>query len=162
MNRKPDMEYPVAERALAKWSTERLDEIDRNDSLLHLRFRYNGSTCTNGGTPFAAHLHVCLEHEPGGRPSPPGDPIIKSAWIEIPDEHRTAASEMCAAIRPVGFLDHLAEKADITGTTLAEALRADVPVDYAGCFCAAPMVNEKWKLALSTIHYALAKGILPA
>lgn len=156
MAERPSIQYPVAERAIRKWSAERLERIDDENGQLHLLFRYRGSTCTNGGSPFEAHLHVRV-----GSWCAPQDAVVESAWIEIPDNQRGPAGAMCAAVRDGGFFDRLAEPAEFSGSRLEEVILEDVPVNYAGCFCAPPMVNEKWKLALSTVHYALATGALP-
>ena len=38
----------------------------------------------------------------------------------------------------------------------AEVLSEEMELNHAGCFCTIPMVNQKWRMALSTIHYSLS------
>lgn len=153
MESKSDFTYPVAKRTLAKWADNLLRQEPADDGGLHFQFTYNGSTCNNGGTPFTAILHAVI--------SDTGTPrIIRNAWIEIPEDQRQAASEMCAAPGSTveeaePFFRKLAEPADFIGRTLESVILEETPENFAGCFCGKPHVNQKWKIALSTIHYVL-------
>ena len=116
-------------------------------------FVYEGSTCNNGGTPYTALMHVVVsDSEDGWR--------IEDARIEIPEDQKEAASEMCAAPGTGGeeaspFFDRLSAPAGFVGRLLEEVILEDVPENFAGCFCGRPHVNQKWKIALSTIHFVL-------
>lgn len=144
------IDYPVSLRALQKWDAERLEFISENDGIRHYRFTYNGSTCTGGGTPFSAFLHVQVRGSGKGR-------IIEHAWIEVPESERGSAAEMCAARShiegPDAFIDSLARPAAFRGRTLEDVILENKPVNYAGCFCSPPMVRDKWNMALSAVHF---------
>lgn len=146
--------YPVAERALKKWSSANLEHRITKDGENHFIFRYEGSTCNNGGVPYQARLHAVI--------SGVGESAkVKQAWIEIPEEERDAAALMCAsngtdAASAAGFFARLAEQADFVGESLEGVISKDVPQNFAGCFCGRPHIAQKWKIALSTMHYALS------
>ncbi len=144
------IDYPVSLRALEKWDTERLEQLSGSGDSRHYRFLYNGSTCTNGGTPFSAYLHVEIRERGKGR-------IIGNAWIEIPETEREAAAGMCAARSHSSgadaFFDTLALSAKFCGRALEDVILEDKPVNYAGCFCSPPMVRDKWNMALSAVHF---------
>ncbi len=144
------MKYPVAERALKKWQGANLDKSVEPDSFIHYSFSYQGSTCSNGGDEFKAVLHA--------RISPEG--TVDRAWIEIPPEEHAAAMHMCTcpgseSLDASGFFDSLARDASFCGRSLEEIILEEVPLNHAGCFCHPPMVNQKWKIALSTMHFDL-------
>jgi len=145
--------YPVAERALKKWTKKQLEREPADNGSEHFKYIYHGSTCSNGGTPFTSILHAVIKVDGGSG-------IVEQAWIEIPEGEKEAASEMCAApgsgaedAKP--FFQKLGEQADFIGRDLEAVILEDVPLNFAGCFCGRPHVNQKWKIALSTIHYAL-------
>lgn len=142
--------YSLAESALKEWNKDRLDLIDAEEGVRHYRFRYTGSTCTNGGTPFNVYLHVFLL-------GPPESSIIKKAWITIPEEENDAALQMCTAYRDsngkVALFGKLAQSADFSRRSLEDVLEERPHLNYAGCFCGPSMVREKWNQVLSTIHW---------
>jgi len=144
------MEYPVAERALKKWAAEKLESLDSEENREHYRFLYEGSTCNNGGAPFQSFFHVRI-----GK-----DQTIEQAWIDIPADQEEAACLMCASPshKPEEareFIDGFRRDADCTGMTLEAAIQEEQALNFAGCLCYKAMVHQKWKMALSTIHYAL-------
>ena len=53
------------------------------------------------------------------------------------------------------FFQKLGEPAGFTGRDLEDVILEEVPQNFAGCFCGRPHINQKWKIALSTIHYAM-------
>ncbi|MCK5735484.1 MAG: hypothetical protein KAH21_03355 [Spirochaetaceae bacterium] len=145
--------YPVAERALKKWAKKQLEREPAENGLEHFSYIYHGSTCNNGGTPFTAVLHAVIKDSDGLV-------IIEKAWIEIPEDEKEAASEMCAAPGSgaedaMPFFQKLGEPADFIGRDLESVILEDVPQNFAGCFCGRSHINQKWKIALSTIHYFL-------
>lgn len=142
--------YPVSKRALEKWSKERLELLEKSDEKRLYRFRYSGSTCTNGGTPFEAHMNVEIL-------GAADQATIKKAWIEFPEEERESAARMCTASggtdQAQRFFGKLTESHDISGRRVEEVITEDVQVNHAGCFCAPAMVRDKWNQVLSTIHW---------
>jgi hypothetical protein len=137
------------EHVLEKWARERLTQEPSPDGLRRYVFTIDGSTCTNGGTPFAVRVVVNIEMQDG-------EPIIRTARFEIPTEDQPAAGQMCdyratAGGRHASALDDWT----VVGLPLAEAVRRSVPTDHAGCICTEPMRNRKLQMALSTIAYSL-------
>lgn len=149
MSQDGQFSYPVAERVLKKWSGTQLERRPVPGGE-HFLFTYHGSTCNNGGTPFTAILHAVVV----------GSAVIEQAWIEIPENEKEGAAEMCAAPGSTvedaePFFRKLAEPAGFVGRDLESVILEEVPENFAGCFCGRPHINQKWKIALSTIHYAL-------
>ena len=145
--------YPVAERALKKWTKKQLKRQPAENGSEHFTYIYHGSTCNNGGIPFTAELHALIREEGGAN-------IIEKAWIEIPEEEKEAASHMCAAPgkgaeEAEPFFERLKSDADFSGRDLESVILEEVSQNFAGCFCGRPHVNQKWKIALSTFHYAM-------
>jgi hypothetical protein len=145
------MDYPVAERALIKWTKERLKLIEVSEKFCHYRFEMDGSTCSNGGVEFKAFLHANI--------SPPPQSLIEKAWIEIPEEEQASAAHMCCCFKSgpkerQTYFESLKKDASFTGESLENEILKELPLNHAGCLCYQPMINQKWKMALSTIHYA--------
>lgn len=141
--------YPVAIRALQKWEKNNLDVVGQVNGTAHYRFSFNGSTCNNGGTPFKAFLHTELDVTKT-------EPTVRRAWIEIPEDQMESAGEMCSYRSGAEkFLESLADFPKMSGKSIADILSEEVDLNHAGCFCTVPMVNQKWRMALSTIHYAM-------
>lgn len=161
------IQYAVPTRALDKWARtdvtcepgEDAGEDAGEDTytgrgLWHCHYRYTGSTCTDGGQAFVATFHVTL------RPGPDAL-IVENAWVELPLDNNPGATEMCAYMtQREPFLRELREPQSFCGMTLEAAILRPVELDYAGCLCYTPMLNHKWRNALSTIHYALLNGIV--
>jgi hypothetical protein len=146
-----DISYPVAVRALEKWKNNNLEIVERSGDTVHFRFRFNGSTCSNGGTPFKAYLHAVLS-------SCNVDPRVSKAWIEIPENEIENAEEMCESKRSGDeFLRRLSHFADMEGKAVSDILADELDLNHAGCFCTEPMINQKWRMALSTMYYALCR-----
>ena len=144
--------YPVAARALQKWKDSNLDIVGQSNGTAHFRFLFNGSTCNDGGTPFKAFLHAKLDISPPNQ----SDPKIINARIEIPEGELEAARIMCGyRDRGDSFWATLSEFPAMQGKSITEILSEDVSMNHAGCFCTMPMVNQKWRIALSTIHFAI-------
>ena len=143
--------YPVALRALEKWKSNNLEEMPSPNGVKHFRFLFNGSTCNNGGTPFVAFLHVEID-------SKDEDLMVRRAWIEVPEDQLESAKEMCT-YRSSGeeFFQSLADFPLYKDRNITAILSEEVEENHAGCFCTTPMVNQKWSMAFSTIHFALTE-----
>jgi len=153
------IQYAVPARALDKWARadvtcEPGEDVNTGGGVWQCHYRYAGSTCNDGGRAFVATFHVTL------RPGPDGM-IVENAWVELPLENNPGATEMCAYMtQREPFLRELRAPQSFCGMTLEAAILRPVELDYAGCLCYAPMLNHKWRNALSTIHYALLNGIV--
>ncbi len=152
------LEYRLPVAALAKWANRRLSHTELAAGGRRYSFLYSGSTCANGGVPYTADLQADVV--PAG-----GEAVLVRGAVIIPPEHRAAVATMCGSRgRAAAFLDGLAASPAFCGQSLEAILTTSLPQNPAGCFCTPPMVQHKWWLALSTVHYALAReaGRLPA
>ena len=146
-----EITYPVAIRALEKWKNNNLDIVDRSNGAVHFRFLFNGSTCNNGGTPFKAFLHAIFN-------SSKMDPHLSKAWIEVSEDQMENVKEMCAfKQRGDEFLENLSNFGKMQGRAVSDILAEETELNHAGCFCTEPMTNQKWRMALSTMYYALTQ-----
>lgn len=146
------MNYAIPAAVLAKWAAERLVRVPAPSPEQVFVFHLEGSTCSDGGTPFGLALRMALGDSPRG-------PVVTDARVELdPREH--AAHRALCGWRQGGeqFLRQLQQPAFFCGQTLDEALAQLVVTNPAGCLCTPPMVHHKWQLALSTLHYALQHG----
>jgi hypothetical protein len=146
-----EITYPVAIRALEKWKNNFLELVHRSEGATHFCFLYNGSTCNNGGTPYKAYFHAILN-------SSEFDPHVSKAWIEIPEDEIENVSEMCGFKKEGDrFLRKLSGFENLEGRAVSDILADEPELNHAGCFCKEAMLNQKWRMALSTMYYALDK-----
>ena len=139
--------YPISTRALGRWAENNLEIVEEVEDSTHFAYNYEGSTCSNGGTAFSSLLHVVVEGP---------DLLIRKAWVEIPPDSLPSAKNMCSyESGGEGFLQSLEKQASFCNKTIEEVLRKKRPLNHAGCYCTDAMVNQKWQMVLSTIHYAL-------
>jgi len=131
------MNYPFPERALKKWAVNNLTVNEEESSF---QFMYNGSTCRNGGTPFKALFSLDVDE----------NIMIRNPRIEIPEEEKEAADKMCGR----GYETYTHPEGEI----LADYILRDLPQNFAGCLCSAPMINQKWKMVAATVHYYLSEN----
>lgn len=144
------VDYKIPETALRKWADQCLTCLRDEAGERRYRFAFGGSTCNDGGKPYIADMQITLEGN--------GDRVVvRDALISFSEEDLLAAVQMCE-YQKLGdeFFRQLRQPPPFCGKTLEEILAAPVPLNPAGCFCTEPMVNHKWRLALSTVHYGLA------
>ena len=143
------VDYKIPETALRKWVDQCLTCLRDEAGERHYRFAFTGSTCNDGGKPYTANMQITVE----GR----GDRVmVRDALISFSEEDTPAAAQMCEyQKRGAALFRQLQQSPSFCGKSLEEILAAPTPLNPAGCFCTEPMVNHKWRLALSTVHYAL-------
>lgn len=137
--------YTVNVKALRRWAAERLS-LERRDGVIHARFRYEGTTCTNMGRPLAFDYGVTL----GAREA--GYPILDQACAPAPGD--TGHTRMCNYSEA---MPEIALERPLAGRPLSDVFAFDRPQAAAGCYCDAPSRRHKWGLVLETIHYALSQ-----
>lgn len=141
--------YTVSERALQKWSAERVQIERRPDGAIVARFRFDGTTCSNLGQPLAFDYVVEL--------GPPalGCTIQRETCLPAPgDEGRRV---MCAGLSDAsGLMRAIAADQPLLGQPLDDVLRWTRNSTPSGCLCTAGSREHKWGLALEAIHYTLA------
>ncbi|MBT4497721.1 MAG: hypothetical protein HOC74_08365 [Gemmatimonadetes bacterium] len=145
------VDYEIPETALGKWADQCLTCLADEGDKRRYRFIFEGSTCMDGGEPYNAHIQVLLEGTERGV-------VVADGLISFAEEDMDAAKKMCEYLgEGEEFFQALQKAPPFCGRTLEEILAEPMPVNPAGCFCTEPMVNHKWRLALSTLHYALAQ-----
>ncbi len=147
MENSAEIKYPFHERALKKWIVNNLKSTISEDGKIHYTYDYLGSTCKNGGVPFTSILNIKLDkNEKNG--------IITDAWIDIPEDQMESAEKMCT---PVPDIMNMIKNDPVIGKELEFAIVESIQENFAGCLCGRPHINQKWKIILSTIHYAITR-----
>jgi hypothetical protein len=140
--------YSTSEKALRRWAAERLVLENRPDGTVEARFRYDGVTCTNLGTPLAFDYEVTLG------PRGEGLPILRQRCTPAPGD--TGHLSMCQHVADgPALMAAIEHERPLAGRPLAEVLAWHRAGVGAGCYCEPASREHKWGLVLETIHYAL-------
>jgi hypothetical protein len=140
--------YSIPEKALRRWAAERLLLENRADGTIHARFRYDGVTCTNLGTPLAFDYEVTLG------PDRHGFPIIQQQCMPAPGD--SGYLSMCQYLADgAALMAAIEHEKPLAGRPLTEVLSWQRAGLGAGCYCEPASREHKWGLVLETIHYAL-------
>jgi hypothetical protein len=141
--------YKTSEKALRRWSRERLTLDPQADGRVKATFRYDGTTCTNMGRPLQFHYHVTLGRREDGYP------ILEQSCGPAPGDEGYRA--MCRYISDgEPLMAAIAAERPLQGRPLDDVVRWTRPSSPAGCYCEPYSRQHKWGLVLETIHYALA------
>ncbi len=141
--------YAFPEKALAKWRDKRLQVTALPNNELLAKFRLDGSTCTNMGTPLAFDYKIRLKREETG-----GHRILSSTCE--PAENHTGYQNMCAYLdKPDRYMTQLRAHQPLVGQSLSNALTWQSPTSPAGCLCTRASQDHKWRIVLQTLHFAL-------
>ncbi len=142
--------YTVNARALQKWSTERLRLKILPDNSVEVSFRYEGTTCSNLGTPLEFDYRVKLG------PREDGYRVVDAVCGPAPgDLGHTQQCEYLADAEP--FMRAIAEDKPLLGRPLSEVFAWERPYNPSGCFCDATRRAHKWGLVFEVTHYALVE-----
>lgn len=142
--------YTVARKALGKWAEQRLRLTPQADGGIVATFRFEGSTCSNLGRPFAFDYAVQLA------PAGDGHRILAASCTPAPGD--TGHTQQCAYLRdPAITLERIAEPPPLLGQPLDAILHWKRETRQSGCYCDATSRAHKWGLALETIHFALSQ-----
>jgi hypothetical protein len=140
--------YATPEKALRRWAGERLVLENRPDGTVEARFRYDGVTCTNLGTPLAFDYEVTLG------PRAQGHPVMRQRCAPAPGD--TGYLSMCRHLADgPALMAAIEHERPLAGRPLAEVLTWPRTSLGAGCYCEPDSREHKWGLVLETIHYAL-------
>jgi hypothetical protein len=140
--------YSISEKALRRWAAERLALERRADGTIRARFRYDGTTCTNLGTPLAFDYEVAL----GAREQ--GYPIREQRCTPAAGDLGYRA--MCRYVSEgASLITTIEHEKPLAGRPLAAVLEWRRSGPAAGCYCEPASREHKWGLVLETIHYAL-------
>jgi len=143
--------YTINNKALKRWTEERLQLEDREDRSISAVFRYEGTTCTNMGRPLSFHYNVELG------PREEGYPIRQQCCVPAPGDD--GYTHMCQYINnnPEHLMASIHDEKPLLGHPLNAVLSWPRPFCAAGCYCEPESREHKWGLVLETIHYALAQ-----
>ena len=143
--------YRVNQRALRRWTDERLTLAVEPDETVTAVFRYDGTTCTNMGRPLAFVYEVQLG------PRRDGFPVRRLRCA--PASGDTGHQAMCRYVKdPVSLMQAIEQDVPpVGGRRLDDALTWSPQSSPAGCHCDAASREHKWGLVLETIHYALSR-----
>ena len=152
----PDREepprYAFPETALRKWAGKRLSIDAFPDDRLSAKFRFDGSTCTNMGIPFAFDLTVVLRAESAGT-------HLIEACTALPAAGDRGHRAMCGYLDGAdSFLATISTFKLPVGRTLDEMVEWAPNTSPAGCVCTPTNMNHKWQIVLQTLHFALRNG----
>jgi hypothetical protein len=146
----PNACYSINQRALKKWSQERLQMHTREDRSIEARFRYEGTTCSNLGRPLVYDYVIKLDGPENGYR------IRESTCNPAPGD--TGHAAMCEYINDGEKLTAaIARECPLAGRPLNDVLKWKRPFSPAACYCDAESRMHKWGLVLEVIHFALAK-----
>ena len=140
-------DYDISEKGLKHFRDNYLKLVDSDGQVYKYIFIYHGSTCRNGGVPFISIFHITAEIYDSGI-------CLVEGWIELPIENNPGAVKMCG-YSGEGFVHGLKQTPAFCGRNIEEILKMPLKTNYAGCLCHEAMVNDKWRIVLSTVHYAL-------
>lgn len=142
--------YTVNDRALRKWSDERLQLTVLPGGSVEARFRYDGTTCSNMGRPLQYDYRVVLG------PSNTGHPILEVNCTPSPGD--TGHIVMCEYLNDgEEFMRRVEGEKPLLGRPLNDVLSWERPYDPSGCYCTADSREHKWGLVLEVIHFALVQ-----
>jgi hypothetical protein len=143
-------QYSVNPRALRKWSQERLRLVVSEDNVVEARFRYEGTTCSNLGSPLEFDYHVKLSS------SREGYKIVSASCS--PGAGDLGYTRMCEYMNnPEQLLGNIEREKPLLGRPLDEVLNWERRYSPAGCYCDSDSRLHKWGLVLEVIHYALVQ-----
>lgn len=141
--------YAFPERALRRWSDERLKIKALTDGRLAATFRFDGTTCSNMGMPLAFDYRLLLQ-----RSQRSGYRIEEFSCT--PAENHTGFEKMCSYQKNgEQFMNELTSYCPLVGKPLSEALVWEPTTSPAGCLCTRASQDHKWRIVLQAIHFAL-------
>lgn len=144
----PPAAYTINQRALEKWSQERLEVVLGDDGTIEAQFRYDGTTCSDLGRPLEFRYHIRLG------PASDGYPIRGARCAPAPgDEGHTS---MCRFKEdPKTLMREIGAPPALLGRPLGDVFSWTRPYSPSGCYCDAVGRDHKWGLVLEVLHYAL-------
>jgi hypothetical protein len=142
--------YSINDRALQKWSQERLQLKFLPDHSIEAQFRYEGTTCANLGQSLEFVYQIKLG-------SAADDYRIVAANC-APAPGDTGHVSQCEYLNNAeALMRSIAGEKPLLGKPLNDVLTWPRPYNPSGCFCDADRCAHKWGLVLEVIHYALVQ-----
>jgi hypothetical protein len=146
----PDAKYSINLRALEKWSRDRLHLKVLEDRSVEVRFRYEGTTCSNMGRTLEFDYHVKLGS------SAVGYKIIDLYCAPAPGD--TGHMFMCQYLEDAdSLMNAISNDKPLLGRLLKDVLTWSREYTPSGCYCSVASREYKWGIVLEVLHYALAQ-----
>jgi hypothetical protein len=142
--------YAFPERALAKWSRERLRVVRAAGGRVLARFRFDGKTCSSMGRAFAIDYEVELERDAAEK-------LRITAASCVPAAGDTGHELMCAYMADRAKFPQAWNQAPLLGQALDAAISWAPEESPAPCLCVLASQNHKWRIVYQTIHYAASQ-----
>ncbi len=145
-----DATYSVNQKALRKWTRERLQLTVRPDGCVEARFRYEGTTCSNMGRPIQYDYDILLG------PASDKHRILESSCHPAPGD--TGHALQCEYLKDGALLMRSIDReTPLRGQPLNDVLAWERPYNPSGCYCDADRRFHKWGLVFEVIHFALVQ-----
>jgi len=142
--------YTVSQKALQKWSDERLQLNFMNDNSIEAKFRYEGTTCSNMGRKLEFDYKIKL--------SSPDEGYKITGLNCNPSDSDDGYKYMCEYIKnPEELMNNIKNEKPLFGKSLNDIVNWERQFSPDGCFCNPESRNHKWGLAFEVLHYTLVK-----
>ena len=142
--------YSVSQKALQKWSDERLQLNFLNDNSIEAKFRYEGTTCSNMGRKLEFDYNIKLSSQDEG---------YKITRLNCsPSGGDDGYKSMCEYLKnPEELMNNIGNEKPLLGKSLNDILNWKRQFSPDGCYCQPESRNHKWGLAFEVLHYTLAQ-----
>ncbi len=142
--------YSISQKALRKWSAERLKINVMDDRSIEAYFRYEGTTCSNMGRPLQFDYLVKL--------SPSQDLYRIKELNCVPAPGDDGYRYMCQYLKNAdALMASIENEKPLLGQPLDTILDWEHQVNPSACYCASTSREHKWSLVYQVIHYALVQ-----
>jgi len=142
--------YSTNERALRKWSADRLRLQPRADGSIEALFRYEGTTCSNMGRALEFDYRVVLSGAESGHR------ILEATCAPAPEDE--GYKFMCEYIADAEtFMARIGSEKPMVGKPLNDVLAWKRVYNPSACYCAADSREHKWGLVFEVIHHTLVE-----
>lgn len=144
----PSAAYAFPVKALNRWAENLLTIQPQDRGEILSVFRYEGSTCSDGGIPLTYLYEIKLSSEADGYR------ILDTCCR--PDESNSGYKKTCSYIQNADrSMAIISNFQPCIGILLSQILEWRPRTEPAGCLCNQANRNHKWKIALQTVHYKI-------
>ena len=141
--------YSISEKALLKWSNDRLTMNVLSDGTIFAKFRYNGTTCSNLGHELIFDYHIELS-------SSEESYRIKSLKCIPVNNGYTFMCEY--SVFDNGVMNEIEFEKPLIGKPLNEILAWKRNYNPEGCYCKKESRDYKWGIVFEVLHYKLVQN----
>ena len=141
--------YSISEKALLKWSNDRLTMNVLSDGTIFAKFRYNGTTCSNLGHELIFDYHIELS-------SSEESYRIKSLKCIPVNNGYTFMCEYSTDEN--GVMKEIELEKPLIGKPLNEILTWKRNYNPEGCYCKKESRDYKWGIVFEVLHYKIVQS----